>query len=766
MSQRGSSQNFLFRYAPLRLRGMNDQPTINSRANISGSQMPFPQRLSRPPANPSIDETTTTVFEVNNSGPCDLLNSSLDNITNFCQRQELRNRDIQAQLELATAEIRNLKARLDTSAGEIEQLQHVNQKLRNSHQHVEKELQKVDQLYAEVKNIFADTALIIEDTRKDKETWLSNFENLQKIHYERKEIQLRNEFKRSIDEKDAKIDAMRCEAEQLIIQFQDTSELRAEIANSIEHIKQLNSINDTKEKELNLIRDKLVSMQQAVSTYEDIKHSLNILTKDRAALQDRYGLLEKKYNSTSEALVDCTSHKDRLEKTLDGLNKQLEEERKKTCQKISETQELVQQLTTCQEILDEKTTKTDDLAKELTILVERHRDLEKKARGLEETVVGHENSLRVIAELEKEISELKCHLATKCTEIQCKEKKLEETECVLNELKLKSLNLDKLAIFEDKNHELQLELNKKEVELEAALSCQQESQRLKTDLDKEIAELKCQLTAKSIELQYKEKRLEELEKALDDVTLKSLNPAQAESGRIEGDLFKQRAKNEIETLKTALNLKSLELENVNDEYEEAQKMMASAERKIADLELTVSILERKLETEREQASFTPQPGGLPDDTEPRALRPILKQPSSSVYTDLASQNSGESTTGSTDNKETLNLLQKANAFAKAAELKRRDGGSSACVIKIPPSPSSSWLNPSEKRRKLDKGDGIRASSIKMDLRDSVTESPVLRSQSDRPTSRFLARSHPSSGPPQSMEPPAEDSDDYDNETVQ
>lgn len=142
--------------------------------------MPFPQRLSRPPANPSIDETTTTVFEVNNSGPCDLLNSSLDNITNFCQRQELRNRDIQAQLELATAEIRNLKARLDTSAGEIEQLQHVNQKLRNSHQHVEKELQKVDQLHAEVKNIFADTALIIEDTRKDKETWLSNFENLQK----------------------------------------------------------------------------------------------------------------------------------------------------------------------------------------------------------------------------------------------------------------------------------------------------------------------------------------------------------------------------------------------------------------------------------------------------------------------------------------------------------------------------------------------------------------------------------------------------------
>ncbi|KAI9551963.1 hypothetical protein GHT06_022300 [Daphnia sinensis] len=761
MSQRGSSQNFLFKYAPLRLRGVNNQSTINPRANMSASPMPLPSRLSRPPLNSSNDETTTTVYEVNNSGPCDLLNSSLDNIISFCQRQELRNRDIHAQLELTTAEIGNLKAQLDTSAGEIEQLQHVNQKLRNSHQHVEKELQKVDQLYAEVKNIFAETAQIIEDTRNDKETWLANFENLQKIFYERKEMQLRNEFKRSIEEKDAKIDAMRHEAEQLIIQFQDTSELRAEIANSIEHIKQLNSINDTKEKELNLIRDKLASMQQAVSTYEDVKHSLNILTKDRAALQDRYSLLEEKYNSTSEALVECTNHKDRLEITLDGLNKQLEEERNKTCQAISETQELIQQLTACQEILDEKTTKADDLAKELTVFVERHREMEKKANGLQEIVVGHENSQRVIADLEKEIDELKCHLATKSTEIQSKEKKLEETESLLNELKLQSLNLDKLTIFEEKNHELQLQLDKKEVELEAALSCQQESQRLKTDLDKEIAELKCQLTAKSIELQYKEKRLEELEKTLDEMTLKSLNPTQAESGRIEVDLLKQRTKNEIETLKTALNLKSLELENVNDEYEEAQKMMASAERKIADLELTVSILERKLETEREQASFTPQPCGVSDDAEPRALRPILKQ-SSSAYTDLASQNNGESTTGATDHEETLTLLQKANAFAKAAELKRRDSGSSACLIKIPPSPSSSWLNPSEKRRKLDKSDG-RASSIKMDLRDCVTKSPVQRSQSNG--SRFLPRSHPSPGLPHSMEPSAEDSDGNDNETV-
>ena len=63
---------------------------------------------------------------------------------------------------------------------------------------------------------------------------------------------------------------------------------------------------------------------------------------------------------------------------------------------------------------------------------------------------------------------------------------------------------------------------------------------------------------------------------------------------------RQKEKLEIDALKTSLNLKNLELESISGEYEEAQKVMASAERKIADLELTVSLLERRLETEREQ----------------------------------------------------------------------------------------------------------------------------------------------------------------------
>ncbi len=79
-------------------------------------------------------------------------------------------------------------------------------------------------------------------------------------------------------------------------------------------------------------------------------------------------------------------------------------------------------------------------------------------------------------------------------------------------------------------------------------------------------------------------------------------------------------------MKTSLNLKNLELESISGEYEEAQKIIASSERKITDLELTgalvidyhfikihsffkiidsrslVSLLERRLETEREQVN--------------------------------------------------------------------------------------------------------------------------------------------------------------------
>jgi len=41
---------------------------------------------------------------------------------------------------------------------------------------------------------------------------------------------------------------------------------------------------------------------------------------------------------------------------------------------------------------------------------------------------------------------------------------------------------------------------------------------------------------------------------------------------------------EIDALKTSLNLKNLELESISGEYEEAQKIIASSERKIAYLE--------------------------------------------------------------------------------------------------------------------------------------------------------------------------------------
>jgi uncharacterized protein YoxC len=72
---------------------------------------------------------------------------------------------------------------------------------------------------------------------------------------------------------------------------------------------------------------------------------LDILTKERAALQERYNVLENQCNLTSNALVDCTNYRNELEISVNELNKKLEDESKKTSHSMSETQELIQQLT-------------------------------------------------------------------------------------------------------------------------------------------------------------------------------------------------------------------------------------------------------------------------------------------------------------------------------------------------------------------------------------------------------------------------------------
>lgn len=133
MNHRASSHNFMFKYAPLRLRGVN-QPSPTR--NLSASPLPFSPRISQTTGNPGprmpLTSSTTAEFETTSSSSVDILNSSLDNITNWCQRQERRNGEIQAQLEVSAAEIERLKSQLDSSSVEIEQLRYINQKLKVS----------------------------------------------------------------------------------------------------------------------------------------------------------------------------------------------------------------------------------------------------------------------------------------------------------------------------------------------------------------------------------------------------------------------------------------------------------------------------------------------------------------------------------------------------------------------------------------------------------------------------------------------------------
>jgi septal ring factor EnvC (AmiA/AmiB activator) len=95
-------------------------------------------------------------------------------------------------------------------------------------------------------------------------------------------------------------------------------------------------------------------------------------------------------------------------------------------------------------MLEEKTTKIEDLCNQLSILNEHNRDLERKTREAESIFA----SQRLIADLEKQIAELKFQLSEKAIELQCKEKKIEETENALKDLSLHSHSDEQVFFLE------------------------------------------------------------------------------------------------------------------------------------------------------------------------------------------------------------------------------------------------------------------------------------------------------------------------------
>jgi predicted nucleic acid-binding Zn-ribbon protein len=95
-------------------------------------------------------------------------------------------------------------------------------------------------------------------------------------------------------------------------------------------------------------------------------------------------------------------------------------------------------------MLEEKTTKMEDLSNQLSILNERNRDLERKNCEAEYIFANQETSQQVIADLEKQVAELKFQFSEKAIEVQCKEKKIEETENALKDLSLQSHIVDQV----------------------------------------------------------------------------------------------------------------------------------------------------------------------------------------------------------------------------------------------------------------------------------------------------------------------------------
>lgn len=127
----------MFKYAPLRMRGAAQQAINNPSLDSTRFPLPFPPKVplqNNPRLKMSSSHSSPPTPNVAESGTsCDVLNSSLDNITNWCQRQEIRNGELQAQLNASINEIYQLKSKLDNSSTEIEQLQFINNKLKVSY---------------------------------------------------------------------------------------------------------------------------------------------------------------------------------------------------------------------------------------------------------------------------------------------------------------------------------------------------------------------------------------------------------------------------------------------------------------------------------------------------------------------------------------------------------------------------------------------------------------------------------------------------------
>ena len=67
-----------------------------------------------------------------------------------------------------------------------------------------------------------------------------------------------------------------------------------------------------------------------------------------------------------------------------------------------------------------------------------------------------------------------------------------------------------LTVSQERNQELELELKENLQRLETAHGQEEKLRQSNADLEKAVGELKCELMAKTVELQYKDKKLEEI----------------------------------------------------------------------------------------------------------------------------------------------------------------------------------------------------------------------------------------------------------------
>ena len=159
-------------------------------------------------------------------------------------------------------------------------------------------MEETNALCEEIKTSFLDTVGILEGLSKERATWITNFETMQRKHYDKKMEELQADFLKKIESKDCQVELMKREFQKLI---------------------------ESKDTQLNLLRssseEKVASFNQGLVELEDLNKKLMEATNKAQLYQSLNQTFTEKLNTLSEQLEEEKSQNQILARQLSEFQK-------------------------------------------------------------------------------------------------------------------------------------------------------------------------------------------------------------------------------------------------------------------------------------------------------------------------------------------------------------------------------------------------------------------------------------------------------------